>query len=238
MKSLFLAFSMTVALASPAWALDDDDLLSLVAMPLAVAAVADLIEVSPTSLMRLVGAFNDADVSPPRFVELVRWAPIVLVDETAGPHLVQLVNTQVSDGVRGDALATLVANELRSAGAEIDVTAPRVVRVVDRDIIPRAVVDRVTEVRRHPHGGPPGQIKKELGVQTGAEVVHGVKPGSQSDRKVRSTDEGDRGRAAGDRKARGASQDPPGQAKKQGVENDKGKANSGGKAKGKGKGNQ
>ncbi|MGZ8830562.1 MAG: hypothetical protein ACXW2Q_09315, partial [Thermoanaerobaculia bacterium] len=49
---------------------------------------------------------------------------------------------------------------------------PRVV-VVDQNYIPPFVMNRVTEVRQHPHGGPPGQIKKQLGLQTGAEVVHG-----------------------------------------------------------------
>jgi len=26
--------------------------------------------------------------------------------------------------------------------------------------------------RAHPHGGPPGQLKKQFGLKTGAEVVH------------------------------------------------------------------
>jgi hypothetical protein len=30
-------------------------------------------------------------------------------------------------------------------------------------------------MKEHPHGGPPGQLKKQLGLQTGAEVVHGEK---------------------------------------------------------------
>jgi len=62
---------------------------------------------------------------------------------------------------------------------QIVVAAPAPQRVVvERDFVPPpVVVTRVEEVRLHPHGGPPGQIKKELGLQTGAEVVHGVKPG-------------------------------------------------------------
>ena len=39
------------------------------------------------------------------------------------------------------------------------------------------VTTRIAETRAHPHGGPPGQLKKELGLQTGAEVVHGTHPG-------------------------------------------------------------
>jgi len=49
----------------------------------------------------------------------------------------------------------------------------RHVVVVDQNFVPPVVVNRVAEVRAHPHGGPPGQIKKQLGLQTGAEVVHG-----------------------------------------------------------------
>jgi hypothetical protein len=39
-------------------------------------------------------------------------------------------------------------------------------------------VERVAEAKSHPHGGPPGQLKKQMGLQTGAEVVHGSRPGS------------------------------------------------------------
>jgi hypothetical protein len=61
--------------------------------------------------------------------------------------------------------------------AQVVVTtpAPQTV-IVDQNFVPPMVVTRVEEVRIHPHGGPPGQIKKQLGLQTGAEVVHGEKP--------------------------------------------------------------
>jgi len=49
--------------------------------------------------------------------------------------------------------------------------------VVERDYTPPpVVVSRVQEIRGNPHGGPPGQLKKELGLKTGAEVVHGQAP--------------------------------------------------------------
>jgi hypothetical protein len=50
---------------------------------------------------------------------------------------------------------------------------------VDNNYIPPAVQTRVAEVRVHPvhpHGGPPGQLKKVYGVKTGAEIVHAAPP--------------------------------------------------------------
>jgi hypothetical protein len=52
---------------------------------------------------------------------------------------------------------------------------PRFDRVVVRDVVnvvhqddffPAVVTSRVAEVRAHPHGGPPGQLKKERALQT------------------------------------------------------------------------
>lgn len=236
MKILLIALSIALAVPSVGSALDSDEILSLVAMPLAVAAVAELIDVPHADLLTLVAALNDASVPPPQFVEVVRWSPVVLVDTTAAPQFIQLVTTDVANGVRGDAFAVVVADRLRASGAEIDVTAPRLVSLVDRDvvIIPTRVNDRVAAVRRHPHGGPPGQLKKELGLQTGAEVVHGVKPGRGNDGV---------GRVDDDRPGRSVDRDetrpnsarvnqPPGQQKKQNAQ-DRGKGK--GKEKGKGR---
>jgi hypothetical protein len=39
--------------------------------------------------------------------------------------------------------------------------------------------DELPRYTSHPHGGPPGLVKKQLGLQTGAEVVHGGKRGRQ-----------------------------------------------------------
>jgi len=55
--------------------------------------------------------------------------------------------------------------------------------IVDGDeFLPPVVVTRVA--RSHPHGGPPGQLKKELGLQTGAEVVHGTTRSRNADHVV------------------------------------------------------
>ncbi|HVT44425.1 MAG TPA: hypothetical protein VMT00_08540 [Thermoanaerobaculia bacterium] len=155
--------------------------LSLVAMPLAVAAVADLLGAPSNDLMTLVTALNRASIPPQHFVEIVRYAPVVLVEPTA-PMFVEFVVAQADRGVTGTTFALAVADRLRTMGIEeIDVTAPRLV-LREPQLIPQTVVQRVAVVRGHPHGGPPGQLKKDAGVQTGAEIVHGTHSGRQASR--------------------------------------------------------
>ncbi|MFP5246167.1 MAG: hypothetical protein ACLGH0_05690 [Thermoanaerobaculia bacterium] len=171
------------------------DPLALIAMPLAVAAVADIADVPATDLMRFVTSLNQAMVPAPQFVEIVRYSPVVLVDRTASPQFLQFVTAEVDRGLIGRPLAFAVADRIETfAPIEIDVVEPRPALIVDRDeILPAPVVTRVA--RAHPHGGPPGQLKKELGLQTGAEVVHGTSPRRVArDRtvKVRDRDDDDR----------------------------------------------
>jgi hypothetical protein len=102
------------------------------------------------------------------------------------------VQTQVAQGVTGNALVPVIVERLRTYDIQPDVvmvtTTPRAspVRtiIVDDTYIPPWVRTRVETIRTHPHGGPPGQLKKAAGVQTGAEIVHGVKPGKHMDREA------------------------------------------------------
>ncbi|HEU5162943.1 MAG TPA: hypothetical protein VFV54_07350 [Thermoanaerobaculia bacterium] len=151
------------------------DPLALVAMPLAVAAVAELTDVPMNDLVSLLMAMNRADVPPTQFVELVRYSPVVLLDDANRPAFIRYVTTDMRD-LQRDAYALALAQQLRNYGAD-DLDVVRVsdtVYVTDREYLPAVV-------RNHPHGGPPGQLKKELGLQTGAEVVHGSKPGRRDD---------------------------------------------------------
>src|SRR5438445_169026 len=181
LKKLAPALALTIALANSAFALNTNDLLSLVAMPLAVAAVSNVTGVPQQDLTNVVSALNQGNVAPTQFVEVVRYTPVVLTNQTNAPVFVDYVTTQVNQGVTGDALATAIANQVRSYGApQTNVTAPPPQVIVEqRDFVPPVVMTRVEEVRQHPHGGPPGQLKKIVGVQTGAEIVHGEKPGRQ-----------------------------------------------------------
>lgn len=144
------------------------DPLALIAMPLAVAAVADITDIPRNDLFQFIASLNQARVPPPQFVEVVRYSPVVLVDRTQSPLFVSFVRTEIDRGVIGSPLAFAIADRIRVANdVDIDVVRPRTRVIVDRDdFIPANV--------RHPHGGPPGQLKKQLGLQTGAEVVHGT----------------------------------------------------------------
>src|SRR5438270_1156814 len=142
-----------------------NDLLSLIAMPLAVAALSDIAGVPQDQLASLLGTLNQANVPPAQFVDTLRYVPVALVEQ---PDFVPYVQTQVSNGVTGPALVTVIDQRLPQytptpAASNIAVT---------QDHLPPTVRTRVAEWHAHPHGGPPGQLKKIEGFQTGAEVVH------------------------------------------------------------------
>jgi hypothetical protein len=157
---------------------DTNDLLALAAMPLAVAAVADIAGIPFGDLSSLVASLNQARMPPLQVVEVLRYSPVVMVDAYERPRFVQFVNTQVVSGVTGPRLIDVIGDRFVTYNVtpRFRTIEPReVVNVVERDdFFPAVVTSRVAEVRAHPHGGPPGQLKKERGVQTGAEVVHGT----------------------------------------------------------------
>lgn len=224
-KVMFTALFVSGIATPSLHALQADELLELIAMPLAVAAVAEMVEVPARDLADVVALLNRADVPPAQFVEVVRYVPVAFVAEQQSATFVHYVRTSVDSGIRGSALVNTIEQRIRTYGfpdLELDVVAPRVV-TFDR-MVPDVVITRVGELKRHPHGGPPGQLKKVAGVQTGAEIVHGEKPGKGKVRKQEVTGvEIDRG-GSGRSPSRDAA--PPGHA--QG--GDKGK----GKGKGKG----
>jgi hypothetical protein len=222
-------------------ALENEELLAMVAMPLAVAAVSEVTDVPMNELIDVVTLMNDAAVPPAQFIEVVRYAPVALVTEpeTQQPEFVEFVQLQFDNGLRGTALVNSIENQFQVYGVngvDLDVTAPRIVDIDDR-FIPAIVRTRIAERRAHPHGGPPGQLKKELGVQTGAEVVHGSKPNRRDDRRVATSvvTSDDRGRGKG----RGRGSDDhvsQGGGKNRGHGGGGNSGKGGGKGKGKGKG--
>ena len=153
------------------------DPLALVAMPLAVAAVSEITDVPAGELVSFISLLNQARVPPAQFVEVVRYSPVALVDTE--PQFLTYVTTQLSDGRRGIVLARSIAERYELLGVDgIDIDSPPVMELASSEVfVPAVVTTRVAEARSHPHGGPPGQLKKELGLQTGAEVVHGKRPG-------------------------------------------------------------
>ena len=150
------------------------DPLALVAMPLAVAAVAELTDIPANDLVSFISSLNRARMPPTQFVEVVRYSPVMLVDTYERPLFLRYVTTEIDRGVIGRPLAFALAD--RIGVDEIDGVRPRLIIDDDRDAVflPPVVTTRIATARSHPHGGPPGQLKKERGLQTGAEVVHGT----------------------------------------------------------------
>lgn len=181
-RTLAAAVLAAALIPGRAQALENEDLLALVAMPLAVAAVSEMTDVPMNELIDVVTLMNDAQVPPAQFVEVVRYVPVALVIEPGQPRFVDYVQLQYDNGLRGTALVDSIETRLPVYGVngvDLDVTAPSVVDIDDH-FFPQVVRTRLA-ARSHPHGGPPGQLKKQLGVQTGAEVVHGTKPGRKHD---------------------------------------------------------
>ena len=191
MRRTILLILLLAIVPTTASALQPDELLSLVAMPLAVSAVADVAGVPVDDLMSVVSMLNQADVPPPQFIEVVRYIPVALVVENDEPDFVEFVRLQTDQGIRSDALVTVIERRIQTIAPEVQVNfvpAPQQIVVVEQaDFVPVVVRTRVIERKAHPHGGPPGQIKKQIGVQTGAEVVHGERKGRgrDDDRTVR-----------------------------------------------------
>lgn len=172
-----VVLAATLLAPSQAQALENEELLSLVAMPLAVAAVSEMTDVPVNQLMDVVTLLNDAAVTPPQFIEVVRYVPVALVVEDNQPDFVEFIRLREREGLRGTALVTSIQEQIPVYGVpemELAVTRPRTIDVAEDTFLPAPVRTRLAEFRRnHPHGGPPGQLKKVAGVQTGAEIVHG-----------------------------------------------------------------
>ena len=229
MRKAILAGVLLAIVPMQASALSTEDLLALVAMPLAVAAVADITGVPANELASLAATLNNADVPPPQFIEVIRYVPVALVVEDDEPNFVQFVQTQVDQGVRGPALVTVIERRLQTFEPAI-VIAPQpaaTTLIVDETFIPPVVRTRVARV--HPHGGPPGQLKKQLGLKTGAEVVHRDKTPAAVPTMVSGTE--DRGKVKVKEKDKGKGRGEGG-----GQGRGEGGGGGGGKGKGKGKG--
>jgi hypothetical protein len=196
---------MAAFIPTQAQALDNEELLALVAMPLAVAAVSEVTDVPMNDLIDVVSLMNEALVPPAQFIEVIRYAPVALVVDTQEPRFPAFVQTQFDSGLRGTELVTSIEKRFHVYGIEgvnLDVDAPRVVDV-EENFVPQVVRTRIAERKAHPHGGPPGQLKKSLGVQTGAEVVHGTRKDHDRAAKARKVKRDDDKRVASNGKDNG-----------------------------------
>lgn len=266
MRKLTFAVLLLFICALPAQALNTKEFLSLVAMPLAVAAVSDLNGVPQDQFGDVITTLNQANVPPAQFVEVVRYVPVALVAQPVAqePTFTQWLDSQT---VTGPALVTRIDRRFATTYGITPVVRTDEIVYVDDSYIPQVVVTRLqpidpvafavmplavaamseltgipqnqladlaltlnqadvpptqfvqvvsyapqtlvvqspqpqpafvdfvrTQTRQGIRGralvtsidrelprftGPPGQVKKQLGLQTGAEVVHGFKPGRQ-----------------------------------------------------------
>lgn len=140
------------------------DPLALIALPLAVAAVSEVTGVPSNQLADLVATLNSANVPVTQEIQVIRYVPVALMADS-GPQFVEFVQTQVTQGVTGPALVPVMVERLQTF-------YPRPQQVVVSTPAQRVVIDDDFVRPVHPHGGPPGQLKKQLGLKTGAEVVH------------------------------------------------------------------
>jgi hypothetical protein len=94
-------------------------------------------------VVNLATALNRASVPPPQFVEVVRYAPVAIVDTTYDPPFVTYVTTRVDQGLVGDALVADIQERYRPYGvAEFDYAAPRYLVVEGGPVLPPLVVNR------------------------------------------------------------------------------------------------
>lgn len=175
----FVSSGSALPLPGPPGLPEPPDLEGLIQMPLAVAEIAEIDGLPLDPLGDVLQTMNAAAVPPAEFIDVLRYVPVALV-EASDRDFVRFVSSRQQDGLRGVEFLNAVRTELRTYDIpDLVVTAPRIVQVND-DYVPEAVVRRVA--RRHPHGGPPGQLKKIAGLQTGAEIVHGRAADVRSDR--------------------------------------------------------
>ncbi len=137
---------LALTLAVPAWALSTKDLLSIIAMPLAVAAVSNVSGVQQQQLADLVSTLNQANVSPTQFVEVIRYVPVALVDQNGQPFIAY-VREETTQGVSGDALVNAIADRLRTnynVAPVLQLTGEPTAFVVQDSYIPASIPTPMT----------------------------------------------------------------------------------------------
>jgi hypothetical protein len=156
MKKIAFALVLLALLPIEAKALntyDSSDVLSYVAMPLAVSAVCDVRGVQTDRVGELVGYMNQANVPPADFVDVFRYVPVALVLRTDDrPDFVTWVHGEVGRGVMGEALVTSMESRLRTYDNYVPTVSYRNThRHYDRQPYSYAYEDDYVpvEIRRH-----------------------------------------------------------------------------------------
>jgi hypothetical protein len=161
------------------------DPLSLIEMPIAAADVYELDGIPYDRVSNLIVELNLGDVSPVQFVEVMRYAPVAVVQ----PDFVQFVQTERIGGVTGFGLVSAIDQQLRTYNVvpQIDLAPPayyartdyyptvaNYVAPVDPAFVPQVVQSRIAAVPAS-SGAAPAQVQRLLNAPTGQAVV--VNPG-------------------------------------------------------------
>ena len=150
MKKIAIPLMLFLLVPVAAFALNTDDLLATIAMPLAVDAVANVNGVPQSRLVDLVTALNQANVPPTQFVEVIRYTPpALIVQNNQQPDLVVFVRDQVAQGNTGSALVNAIVQQLQNnynIQPQLGLSAPPTTIVVQDNYIPDVVVTRVTTI--------------------------------------------------------------------------------------------
>ncbi|MEA2164095.1 MAG: hypothetical protein QOK37_2222 [Thermoanaerobaculia bacterium] len=135
MKKLTPLLMLTLFALLPArlYAFDNTYYRSLAAMPLAVDACARSGQVSDMQLGHFVTQLNAADVPPDLFIETVRYAPYALRQPDFSPF----VDSEISQGVTGAALITVIHQRLPRYGVTVRRIETTPAWVLRDDYIPR-----------------------------------------------------------------------------------------------------
>src|SRR5205814_10700068 len=110
------------------------DPLTLIALPLAVAAVSDVAGIPQSQLADLVSTLNNANVPVVQEIQVVRYAPVALTADNGQPF-VDFVQTQVTQGITGPALVPVVTERIQTfvPDRRIVLTPPPQRAVVDEE---------------------------------------------------------------------------------------------------------
>src|SRR5205085_2821829 len=134
----------------------DNDLLSYVAMPLAVSAVSDVNGVQTDRLAQLVSYLNQAGVAPTDVVDLFRYVPVALVMRNdRSPDFVDWTHQQIVNGVTGPELVTVMERQLRTYDDYVPVSTRRRTNSAYRyafgnDYVPEAIQQHAERVMLEP----------------------------------------------------------------------------------------
>src|SRR5258708_655514 len=132
MKRLPLLLMLLALLPARMYAFDNTYYRSLAAMPLAVDACSRT-GLPDDQLGRFALQLNDANVPPPQFIETVRYAPIALQQ----PDFFPFVDNEISQGVTGVALVTVINERLPRYGVTVRRIETTPAWVLSDNYIPR-----------------------------------------------------------------------------------------------------